>query len=508
MLFSSSIFIFLFLPVLLALYFGLRPGLRNIVLLAGSLCFYIWGEKLMVGLLFTSILSNYVFGLWIDRSHRRGAGKAAVSVAVAFNLTLLVLFKYGDWLWSIVSWVAISFGWRAIAFPDLGTLVALDEPWRSTFLTADGHIRLPLGISFFTFQALSYVLDVYRREAEVQRTLTNFALYKALFPQLIAGPIVRYKDVATQLVHRTVTRADFALGVRRFIIGLGKKMLIANVVAKAADGIFGSAGAGLAGVPVAELTPSLAWVGIVCYTLQIYFDFSGYSDMAIGLGHMFGFTFLENFNYPYISRSITEFWRRWHISLSTWFRDYLYIPLGGNRVRPVRTYLNLLTVFFLCGLWHGASFNFIVWGLYHGLFLVIERIGFGRWLDARGAIVRHAYVLLVVMVGWVFFRSPDLSSSLVYLRALFGLQAGTALVYHPDLYVDSVVITAIIAGCIGSMPWLQRVKAWHAELGRNGAGGLQLGLEVAALCSLMLVFFCSALELSAGTYNPFIYFRF
>jgi len=197
-----------------------------------------------------------------------------------------------------------------------------------------------------------------------------------------------------------------------------------------------------------------AWFGLFGYSFQIYFDFSGYSDMAIGLGHMFGFTFLENFNYPYISRSITEFWRRWHISLSTWFRDYLYIPLGGNRVRPVRTYLNLLTVFFLCGLWHGASFNFIVWGLYHGLFLVIERVGFGRWLEARGAFVRHAYVLLVVMVGWVFFRSPDLSSSLVYLRAMFGLQAGTALVYHPDLYVDSVVITAIIAGCIGSMPWL------------------------------------------------------
>jgi alginate O-acetyltransferase complex protein AlgI len=508
MLFSSSIFVFLYLPVLLGVYFGLRPGMRNIVLLAGSLFFYMWGEKLMVALLFTSILSNYVFGLWIDAAHKKHDARLAVGVAVAFNVGLLVVFKYGDWLWSIASWVAITLGLREQPFSDVSTLVSLGDPWRSVFFTAEGHIRLPLGISFFTFQALSYVLDVYRREAHVQRNLVNFALYKSLFPQLIAGPIVRYKHVAEQLVHRTVTRADFALGVRRFIIGLGKKMLIANVVAKVVDGIFGAPGANIAGVPPLEVTPGLAWLATLCYTLQIYFDFSGYSDMAIGLGHMFGFSFLENFNYPYISRSITEFWRRWHISLSTWFRDYLYIPLGGNRVRPARTYLNLLIVFFLCGLWHGASFNFIVWGLYHGAFLVIERVGLGRWLDARPAFVRHAYVLLVVMVGWVFFRAADLATAIVYLRAMVGLQAGSPILHHANLFVDSVVITAMIAGVIGSMPWLQRAKAWHDGLERRGAARLQVGVEIAALCSLMLVFFCSALELSAGTYNPFIYFRF
>jgi alginate O-acetyltransferase complex protein AlgI len=246
----------------------------------------------------------------------------------------------------------------------------------------------------------------------------------------------------------------------------------------------------------------------VCYTLQIYFDFSGYSDMAIGLGHMFGFTFLENFNYPYISKSITEFWRRWHISLSTWFRDYLYIPLGGNRISTARTYFNLLVVFFLCGLWHGAAFNFLVWGLFHGVFLVIERTALGRWIERRAAVVRHAYVLLVVLIGWAFFRAPDLPYALEYSSALFGLHAGAPLVWHVDLFLDPAVLCALAAGILGSAPWLPRLVTWHSGLAALGNRTLGLSLELASVAGLAVVFFLSALELGAGTYNPFIYFRF
>jgi alginate O-acetyltransferase complex protein AlgI len=412
----------------------------------------------------------------------------------------LVLFKYSDWLWTSASEFLTGAGLIANALPEIGSLVPADSPWRSVLLNADGHIRLPIGISFFTFQGLSYVLDVHRGEGRIQKNPIDFALYIALFPQLIAGPIVRYRDVYDQIVHRTTTVTGFAYGVRRFVIGLGKKMLIANFVAKVADAIFL--------IPSSELPPSVAWLGIVCYTLHIYFDFSAYSDMAIGLGHMFGFSFLENFNYPYVSRSITEFWRRWHMSLSSWFRDYLYIPLGGNRRGPYRTYFNLLLVFFLCGLWHGASFNFVVWGLFHGGFLVVERVGLGAWLEKQASVLRHAYVLLVVMVGWVFFRAADLTQALAYLRSMCWMQPGKPDWHHVGLYFDSVLVLALVAGIIGSMPWLPKVAAWHERKLQEGRSALGLGLELVGLVLLGLVFFSSALELSAGTYNPFIYFRF
>ncbi|MFZ0133944.1 MAG: MBOAT family O-acyltransferase [Desulfobacterales bacterium] len=303
-------------------------------------------------------------------------------------------------------------------------------------------IHLPIGISFFTFQAMSYVVDVYRRDAAVQLNPLNIGLYIALFPQLIAGPIIRYHDIAAQIVRRRVGLDDFSYGIQRFVAGLGKKVLIANQVAAIADRVFSS--------PYETLTPGIAWLGVLCYTLQIYFDFSGYSDMAIGLGRMFGFHFLENFNDPYISRSITEFWRRWHISLSRWFRDYLYIPLGGNRGGPLRTYVNLLVVFFLCGLWHGASWNFIIWGLLHGLFLVIERLGFDKALNRSWPPLRNVYVMTVVCSGWVFFRTDSLSAALHYLGAMAGLNPAVPIQQQAFIYIDHHIRLAIAAGILFS----------------------------------------------------------
>ncbi|MEE8467510.1 MAG: MBOAT family O-acyltransferase [Planctomycetota bacterium] len=410
MVFSSPTFLFLFLPLVLVLHLVLGKRLRNAGLLAASLLFYAWGEGFLVAIMLLSIATNWGLGLWVARARAAGGGKRAVAVSVAFNLGLLVTFKYANWIWASLSSLLGALGLMDGGLPPMAEV--LGPPLEALGLTdgslpADWGIRLPIGISFFTFQAMSYVIDVYRGEAEIQRNPVHFGVYIALFPQLIAGPIVRYRDVAQQIRERTVDLTGFAWGVRRFVVGLGKKMLIANVVGHAADRIFA--------LTPAELTTSAAWLGLVCYTLQIYFDFSGYSDMAIGLGRMLGFRFLENFRFPYVSRSVTEFWRRWHISLSTWYRDYLYIPLGGSRRGPGRTYLNLLIVFALCGLWHGASWSFLVWGLFHGAFLVVERLGLGAALERRPAVLRHAYLLAVVMTGWVFFRAETLTQALEYL---------------------------------------------------------------------------------------------
>jgi len=517
MLFSSALFVFCFLPIVLGVHFVVHPRLRNAWLLVASLVFYAWGEPVIALVMLLSIGANYAFGLLVERARERGGGKGVVAAAVAFNLGLLVFFKYADWLWSSLGAGLVGLGWLDAPWAALGSHFAADSPWRAILLNPDDSIRLPIGISFFTFQAFSYVVDVYRRDAPVQRNPLDIALYVALFPQLIAGPIVRYRDVAEQIVQRTITRAGFAYGIRRFVLGLGKKMLIANVCAEAADGVFGSAT--LAGVPGAELTPALAWLGIVAYTLQIYFDFSGYSDMAVGLGHLFGFRFLENFDYPYIARSITEFWRRWHLSLSTWFRDYLYIPLGGNRRGPARTYANLLLVFALCGLWHGANQTFLVWGLYHGAFLVLERLGLGAWLARRNAVLRHVYTLLAVMVGWVFFRAETLNHALDYLRALGGWTDGTQLVAAGERafaardvhllsqYADKLTWMALVAGALGSMPWLPRLQR-HVEARRAAGNSASLALELAGLAALCVVFVHVAMALASGGYNPFIYFRF
>lgn len=485
MLFSSNVFIYLFLPIILGLYLIVPRPLRNFLLLIASLFFYVWGEKLYILILIASIILNYCMGLIIYRVAARRGANLAIAFAVAANLGLLGIFKYANFVVNNLNQVLDQLGIAPIY---------LDT------------VHLPLGISFFTFHALSYVIDVYRREVPALKNPIDFAVYISFFPQSIAGPIVRYNDVAHQLKERTITLEGFAQGIRRFIIGLSKKMIIANTLAFPADAIFG--------LPADELTWRVAWLGVICYTFQIYFDFSGYSDMAIGLAKMFGFQFKENFNYPYISQSITEFWRRWHISLSTWYRDYLYIPLGGNRQGPWRTYANLLVVFFLCGLWHGASWAFIFWGLFHGLFLVMERMGLARVLERCWFPVRQAYALLVVMVGWVFFKAATLSQAMDYLSAMAGFGEGLGIRYSPGIYLNSEVKLVLVAAVLGSMPVLpllqrmrDRAAAWQ-EGRRLRTWFLEPLFAFTPVVTLLLLLLVSAMLLAGGTYNPFIYFRF
>ena len=472
----------MFLPVTLFVYLIVGRRLRNYFLLFASLVFYAWGETAYVLIMLLSIVANYAAGLAIDYFKDRPQAKLFLGFAVAFNIGLLSVFKYANFIVDNLNILLGSFELPTVAL----------QP-----------VHLPIGISFFTFQAMSYVIDIYRRDAVVQRNPANIGLYIALFPQLIAGPIVRFHDIAAQITHRHVRIQDFAEGVERFIIGLGKKVLIANQVAVISDQVFA--------LKAGALSPGIAWLGVLCYALQIYFDFSGYSDMAIGLGRMFGFRFLENFNYPYISKSVREFWRRWHISLSSWFRDYLYVPLGGNRQGALRTYFNLLTVFFLCGLWHGASWNFVVWGLLHGLFLIIERLGFEKILVRLWAPLRHFYLLSVVMITWVFFRVDTLSAALGYLAVMFGqAKGGTTPVALMQIGRDAQ--TAIIAGIIFSAPvfsWLNRFRQSvlshrHRKMSMvfDGTAG------AVKTVGLSLILYVSILFISSGAYNPFIYFRF
>jgi len=485
MVFSSVTFVFVFLPLVLSAYFLLRGKWINALLLLSSLLFYVWGEGLYILILIISIFGNYYFSLFIQKERDKNNAQRCRKVLVAslvFNLILLFIFKY------------LNF-----AVVNLDTILS----WAGTTKSRDINLHLPLGISFFTFQAISYVLDVYRGDVKACKSIFRFAVYRSLFPVLIAGPIVRYKDVASQLIKRSVTAENFAEGVIRFVMGLGKKVLIANQVALVADEIFS--------LPVDNLTFGKAWLGIICYTTQIYFDFSGYSDMAIGMGKMFGFTFLENFNYPYISKSIREFWRRWHISLSTWLRDYLYIPLGGNKYGWARTSLNLLIVFFLCGLWHGASWTFVIWGLWHGLFLIIERSPLNKSLiifDYKP--LSHAYAILVIMTGWVFFRADTLSYALVYLKTMYGF--GNNDLSSAYMYFDSQILISLLAGVIGSTPLFsivsQRLKIWASPIKEPF---WKKSFEIYSPIRLALVvsvFILSTMSLYSGTHNPFIYFRF
>jgi alginate O-acetyltransferase complex protein AlgI len=493
-LFTEPTFLFLFLPILLGLYFirGSREhaAYGNWLLLAASVIFYAKGGGAFTWLMLGSIAFNYWMAIAVDRVHGTPAAARRLAFAITVNLAVLGVFKYANFFADNVN-----------ALLRVASVAPLDVP----------RVLLPIGISFFTFHAISYVIDVSRRDAVAQKSPVHAALYLLLFPQLIAGPIIRYRDIADQLARRVVSIDDFAEGVRRFIVGLGKKVLIANVVAGPADKIFS--------LPPAELSTAHAWLGIVCYTLQIYFDFSGYSDMAIGLGRMFGFRFPENFRWPYVATSITAFWRRWHISLSTWFRDYLYIPLGGNRVSPARRYANLVTVFFLCGLWHGASWNFVIWGLWHGSFLVIERVLFNRGdrkarTEQNSSAVPavpsgplawpvwpHVYTLAIVMIGWVFFRAETLPQAIGFLRSLAGLTAALPTPYTVAWYLTPELWLALAAGAIGSAPW---VPALAARLGQGGSWRLP-ALSTAAL---MTIFVLSILSMAARTYNPFIYFRF
>jgi alginate O-acetyltransferase complex protein AlgI len=480
-LFTEPTFLFLFLPLLFALYFLKRPhaSYANWLLLVASVIFYAKGGGAFTWLMLGSILFNYWMAIGVERAkaHSGARAQTLVGVAVAINLIVLGIFKYANFF--------------------VDNLNAAIEAFHGSPLVVP-RVLLPIGISFFTFHAISYVVDVYRGDATAQKSPVHAALYLLLFPQLIAGPIIRYRLIADQLARRVVTLDDFAEGVRRFVIGLGKKVLIANVVAGPADKIFST--------PIAQLDAGHAWLAVVCYTLQIYFDFSGYSDMAIGLGRMFGFRFPENFRWPYIADTVQDFWRRWHMSLSSWFRDYLYVPLGGSRVSPARMYRNLVTVFFLCGLWHGASWNFVIWGLFHGTFLVVERLGLAAFVKRLWAPLRHAYLLLVVMVGWVFFRADTLPDAVAFLRAMFGLTAAIqptpftlAFYLTPELYL------ALGAGLVGSAPIIPALGRWRATLGDRWRA---FGLDAIGTTALMLILVASIMQMAARTYNPFIYFRF
>ncbi len=489
MVFSSRLFLFVFLPAVLLLYFLVPRKLRNALLLVASVFFYAWGENIYVGLFLFVIAINFVAGLAIgdsdagaDYSRRR----LLFVLIIAANLALLAFFKYFNF--AVDSWNALTARLGAQA-------LAVRDPIKVT---------LPLGISFFIFHALSYQIDLYRGHVRSARNFINFATYVSLFPQLVAGPIVRYVQVAGQLVDRKLSIVLFSEGVRRFVLGLGKKVIIANTLAVPADQIFA--------LPDERVSTGLAWFGVLCYTLQIYFDFSGYSDMAIGLGKMFGFRFLENFNYPYISKSVQEFWRRWHISLSTWFRDYVYIPLGGNRGSTARTYFNLVIVFFLCGLWHGASWTFVVWGLYHGFFLVLERLGVLALVDRLWAPVRHLYALLVVFIGWLIFRAESFSQVGVFLRAMFTLKLAVPGEPPFNHFSNNHVLLAIALGIIGSIPWIPAVGKWMEARIQRARGAFAMATaassEFAVTVFVLGVFLLSCMLLSVQTENPFIYFRF
>jgi alginate O-acetyltransferase complex protein AlgI len=476
--FSSTVFLFLFLPLVLGLYFLARRELRNAVLVVFSVLFYAWGELRFVPIILASAGINYLLGILSGRSTSPKTSRLALGSAVIINIGLLAYYKYANF------------------FVENANAVLSSLPGHHAALVHT-PVALPLGISFLTFHALSYVIDIHRKQAVAQKSPLKLGLYLLFFPQLIAGPIVRYHDIADQLASRHVSMHDFAIGAQRFVLGLGKKVLVANCVAGVADGVFG--------LPVSQVTCGVAWLGAFAYALQIYFDFSGYSDMAIGLARLFGFRFLENFNYPYIARSVTEFWRRWHISLSNWFRDYLYVPLGGNRVGPARLYFNLVIVFFLCGLWHGASWTFVIWGLLHGFFLVLERVGLRRLLERAWVPLRHAYCLTVVVVTWVFFRADTFPQAKAMLAAMIGQGHSSGAVRTASSFVDNMQLAAAAVAVVGSMPllrWLEGVRRARVS------AAVTIAWELARVVGLSVVLLGCALRLSAGTYNPFIYFRF
>ena len=465
MLFSSTVFIYIFLPaVLLGYYVMLRSGrARNLLLLAASLLFYAWGEPVYVFLMLASIAANFGFGLALDKARHK---RLWLVRCVAFNLGILFYFKY------------LNF-----AVDNLNALfgTAIQAP----------EVRLPIGISFFSFQAMSYGIDVYRGTAKVQRNPLNLGLYISFFPQLIAGPIVRYNTIAEQIERRSVTLEGFQAGVCRFVQGFAKKIILANNLALAAEKAFSLAGAG-------EITTAMAWLGSIAYTFQIYFDFSGYSDMAIGLGRMFGFTFEENFNYPYLSRSVSEFWNRWHISLGHWFRDYVYVPMGGSRVGKGKLLRNLFTVWLLTGVWHGAAWQFIVWGLGYGVIISLEKLsGFPKRLKSRPVAALYGVVTVVIVnAGWVLFGAQDLPAALTQLKAMLGFGAAsdlTAAFYWSEDW------PLFLLAALFSTPLVKRALARIPE-GR--------GRQLASAAVISALFLISVSYLAMGSHNPFIYFTF
>ncbi|TAL01794.1 MAG: MBOAT family protein [Rhodospirillaceae bacterium] len=492
MVFSSTIFVFLYLPLVLLTYFCAGARSRNATLLGFSFLYYAWGEGSYFAIILIPILLNWAAGLALHRAKTDRARNLILLVAVTINLAVLLHFKYTNFIIANLNALIQAHG--------IGLTPFENEP-----------IHLPLGISFFTFHALSYIIDVYRRVVPPQRNVVNFALYISFFPQLVAGPIVRYHDVSSQLTERRHNLDKFASGLERLILGVGKKMLIANPLGAVTDRVFA--------LNIADLSTPVAWLGIVSYTFQIYFDFSGYSDMAIGLARMFGFEFLENFNYPYVSASMREFWRRWHISLSNWFRDYLYVPLGGNRSGKWGTYRNLIIVFLLCGFWHGASWNFLVWGLIHGLFLALERGPVGTFLGRLPRLLKHCYVMLVVMVAWVFFRADTLPQAVSFLSAMFGNHTGISAPVLFKALLDRKTVVLLSLAAISSTPLFSILaRDWRGRLSKTGELSLLRAEGIYAVVEgvmtpvrpivLAAIFVLSAAYLAGQTYNPFIYFRF
>jgi len=477
MVFSSTLFLFLFLPLVLLGNALLPKNFRNLFILFSSLFFYAWGEEELVYVMVSSITLNYVFGILLDKTRLKR--KLTLAVGITLNLIILFYYKYFNFFLNIINDVF--------------------ELKSDQHLHIDG-LHLPIGISFFTFQGISYIVDVYRKEAKAQLNPINIGLYISLFPQLIAGPIVRYNTVMDQIQARTTNLNGIFYGIKRFTIGFSKKILIANTLAQVADDIFNGS--------YDSLPFEAAWLGIICYSLQIFFDFSGYSDMAIGLGKILGFDFEENFNFPYISKSIKEFWRRWHISLSTWFRDYLYIPLGGSHKGNKRTYINLLIVFLCTGFWHGASWSFIFWGLFHGFFIMLERAGFDKILAKLFKPFQHLYTLLIVLIGWVFFRVEEFTDAISYLARMIGISPDTKDFVWLD-YMNNYSTTVLIIGLLLSLD-LPNLGNWL----ENKGGTLTKNTIYTELKSwitlaiLLALFFFSATEIANNTYNPFIYFRF
>lgn len=465
MVFSSFTFLFVFLSLVLLTYFlAKKRKYRNIVLLIFSLIFYAWGEPIYILLMLISIVVNYFIALKIEKL--KNSRKKWMIIDIIFNLGIIGFFKYGNFIIQNINTIFHS---------NIG----------------ETNLALPIGISFYTFQVLSYVIDVYRKTVPAQKNIINLGMYITLFPQLIAGPIVRYETIADEIENRKENFNEVVEGLKRFFIGLGKKVLIANQIALIADTIYGG--------DLSQTGTLSLWLAAISYTLQIYFDFSGYSGMAIGLGRIFGFHFLENFNYPYIAKSITDFWRRWHISLSTWFRDYVYIPLGGNRVSKLKWLRNILIVWLLTGLWHGASWNFILWGVYYGIILIIEKLFLGKIIEKLPKFIQHIYALFLIIIGWVIFRIEDFSQMGMVLQGMF-MWKNSDIVNNIILNFDIFSsLPYILVGIIGSMPIITKIaKNTKEKVSYNILSNVwSLGVFIISVCFLL-----------SATYNPFIYFRF
>lgn len=479
MVFGSFVFIFLFLPLVIFAYFIAGKRFRNIILLIASLIFYARGEPVCRYVMLISTLLNYILGIVTEAAvTKEKHEKIALTAAVALNLGILIFFKYANF------------------FVDNFNLLLSAVHVNTHFSIS--KISLPVGISFYTFHSLSYILDIYRKKEKAQRNILDLTLYISFFPQLVAGPIVKYNEVASQLKGRKVTINKIRYGIERFIFGLGKKLIIADTLGKVADRIFA--------LNTNELTFWAAWLGAICYTMQIYFDFSGYSDMAIGLAKVFGFDFMENFNYPYISKSIQEFWKRWHISLSTWFRDYLYIPLGGSRRGNGRTALNTIIVFTLCGFWHGATWSFLVWGMYYGVILVLEKFVYGKYLKKLWSPIQHIYTMLIVVIGWVFFRGENLRIAISYLKVMFSFKFLEGFNALSDTYLNLEVKSILVIAFIAAMPIVPRLLQLRQRK------SYMIVFNIVHFSATMLIFLLSIIYLSPTLDNatkvPFIYFRF